>query len=975
MAKIRLFLGLILLLSLLGSITPASLAVASPDEVEWSRVNIPTEGRPGDWVLADNSDVQHLSMAIDGSLYCYAEVSGEDVLYKSDDEGHSWAETDYDGGAIADIVCSSIDANTIYVTDGSHVYQSEDAGDDFQMIADGTLPTLDTNESITCLDAGYVDGDLYLLIGTADADDGDSGGVYYIAETSLGARWTDLEVGDYDVYSIACSPEFANDFQTIAVVTDEAHTWVTNNYGTPGNWPEAAELVDLSGNSFDIVAASNICFPDDYEDEVFVGVAGDAVNGGAYRVNPDAAYRLDDVNADISSLDLIGKAGNIQLMAGAQDSNEVYYSTDDGDSWDTPDKAPSGDGPTYVVMADDFAESGRAYAVVSGTGSAFSHTVDGGVTWNQVSLIDTDIQTILDLAPSPDYSEDNTLFMLTWGGEHSLWRSLNGGARWERVFSSNLANVESISMVELSPQYGEGKEVVFIAGASNGNPAIWKSTDNGQSFSRRRVAPLTIDIWAVVDDTTLFVGGYDDSNGLLYSTSNSGLNYSDEVVVGDQSLSSIALSPDYDEDETILVGNSNGWVYWSDDNGDSFEPLPLDAVSPPLTGSVTVAFDPDFSSNSTIYAASDTADEGIHRFIIDTSTKWKSIDSPTGGMLKQVRVSADGTLYATNFKVDGGMERSLNPTYSLGPTFETVTRGLDDGATLIELWLRDNTLWSIDSTNIKLMTFTDSLTLPVTLTSPADKAPGIGTIIDDTAKDVRLDWETLSGATSYEWQLDDDTDFSDVSFEGDTEASSTRLSTLEPATTYYWRVRATEPVLSPWSEKWSFTTGMGSEATGPKLISPEAGGSGVSLKPVFQWSAISGAESYELIVSTDASLLNPVVLKVDDYALATTAWQCNINLNYDTTYYWKVRAISGDTYSDWSAVGAFITTASPPEETLAPSPAPVPTPAPAAPVSPPSTPTESETPDWVKYLIGALLLTIILLLITMIALVIGIRRS
>jgi len=401
-------------------------------------------------VLADNSDVQHLSMAIDGSLYCYAEVSGDDVLFRSDDEGRSWAETDYEGGAIADIGCSSIDADTIYVTDGSHVYRSEDAGDSFHMIADGTLPTLDTNESITCLDGGYVDGDLYLLIGTADADGGDSGSVYYIAETSFGAKWTDLEIGNYDVYSIACSPEFADDCQIIAVVTDEVHSWVINNYGAPGNWSEAAELVDLSGNSFDIVAASNICFPADYDDEVFVGVAGDAVNGGVYRVNPDAAYRLDDVNADISSLDLTGKAGNIQLMAGAQDDTEVYYSSDGGDSWDTPEKTPTGDGPTCLVMADDFAESGRAYAVVSGSGSAFSHTVDGGVTWNQMSLIDTDIQTILDLAPSPNYSQDNTLFMLTWGGEHSLWRSLNGGEGWERLYSSALTNVDSIDLAPSS---------------------------------------------------------------------------------------------------------------------------------------------------------------------------------------------------------------------------------------------------------------------------------------------------------------------------------------------------------------------------------------------------------------------------------------------------------------------------------------------------------------------------------------------
>ncbi|GAH68608.1 unnamed protein product, partial [marine sediment metagenome] len=225
-----------------------------------------------------------------------------------------------------------------------------------------------------------------------------------------------------------------------------------------------------------------------------------------------------------------------------------------------------------------------------------------------------------DLAISPNYSQDNTLFMLTWGGEHSLWRSLNDGTSWERVFTSALANVDSISLVELPPQYGNGSQVVFLAGISNGNSAIWKSTDNGQSFNSFRTIPPPIDTRAVISDTTLFIGSHDGSDGLVYRTTNSGLSYS-SAVAGNQPLSSIVLSPDYNEDETILVGNSDGWVYWSDDNSASFEPLPPDATSPPLTGSITVAFDPKFSSNSTVYAASDTADEGIYRFTIGTDTE------------------------------------------------------------------------------------------------------------------------------------------------------------------------------------------------------------------------------------------------------------------------------------------------------------------------------------------------------------------
>lgn len=296
---------------------------------------------------------------------------------------------------------------------------------------------------------------------------------------------------------------------------------------------------------------------------------------------------------------------------------------------------------------------------------------------------------------------------------------------------------------------------------------------------------------------------------------------------------------------------------------------------------------------------------------------------------------------------------------------------LDDGATLTKLWLYDNRLWSIDTANTRLMTFTDSLTQPVTLTSPPDQAPGTGTIINYTVSNVSLDWEVLSGATDYEWQLNDGTDFSSPVEGGYTEASTARLPALELATTYYWRVRATEPILSPWSNKWSFTTALGYASIAPELLNPEAGASGIPLEPVFQWSDVAGADSYELVVSTDASLQNPTILKVDDYALSSTAWQCNISLDYDTTYYWKVRAISSDTYSAWSAVSAFITE-SPPSPLEEPPPEePQEPPAPPPPSSAPPQPT---TPDWAKYLFGALLATVVLLSVIILTLVRGIRR-
>ena len=979
-------LGLVLFLSL-SFLTPTNTAIASSSEVKWSRVNIPIEGKAGNWVLASGSDVQHLTMAIDGTLYAYGKGLTY-TLYKSTGSGYSWSYTGNVKDNIVALATAPDDAGAIYYATSANVYRSTDAGTSFILLPPNPGGAGSNNVEITSIDVAYL-GYYIIVFGTRDTDNGQYGGIYILDER-LPITWTDTNLGSYDVYAVAFSPNFPADRQVVAVVTDETNTIVTTKIGDTG-W---GEIIGDATIPISNVITADIAFPSDYDATygdyvLFVAIDTDSEDGDVYRVNwvwtpgssvatdlnIGSAYGLS--NVDVTGLAVTGSATTANLLAGAAGSGQVYYSTDGGSNWKRSSKPPTGQSKTYVLMAPDFADSGRAYAATSGTESAFSISQDGGITWNQIGLIDTALSTILDLTLSPNYSRDNTLFILTWGGEHSLWRSLNGGTRWERVYSSALANVDSIDKVKLSTNYN-GSQVVFLAATSGGNPVIWKSTDNGQTFSSPRVArdPTTgatfaIDIWAMVNDNTLFVGSFDAVNnlGLVYYTTNSCLFYSTGAVVGSQSLYSIALSPDYEQDETILVGNTNGWVYWSNDNGISFEPLPLDATSPPLTGSISVAFDPEFSSNNTVYAASNTADKGIYRFIIGSSTSWKSIDStlPSGGMVSQLMVSADGTLYATNLKADGGMERCLNPTYRLGPTFETVASGLDDGATLSGLWLRDNRLWSIDTTKTRLMTYTASLTVPVTLTSPPNKAPSIGTIINYEITNVTLDWEVLSGATSYKWQLDYDTDFSTVpaGFEGDTKATSARLPSLEPATTYYWRVRATEPVLSPWSAKWSFSTALGYSVIAPELYSPEAGASKVGLKPLFQWSAIAGANGYELLVSTEASFTNPhpIIIKIGDYALPDTAWQSDINLDYDTLYFWRVKAVSADTESAWSAVGAFIT-GPPPSPPLELSP----------PQAPPLASPQSTTPDWIIYLVGSLLLTIILLLITMLALVIGIRR-
>jgi hypothetical protein len=168
------------------------------------------------------------------------------------------------------------------------------------------------------------------------------------------------------------------------------------------------------------------------------------------------------------------------------------------------------------------------------------------------------------------------------------------------------------------------------------------------------------------------------------------------------------------------------------------------------------------------------------------------------------------------------------------------------------------------------------------------------------------------------------------------------------------------------------------------------------------WQLANGSDVQHLTMSANGNLfayvpgLTYTLYQSTDggkkfFQLPATAWQGNLDLDPGTTYYWKVRAISADTKSAWSAVGTFTTELpspsvaqpSAPPTTMTPLPAPS-SAAPSMPPTPPqpeqpvppalSTPSE-HTPDWVVYLIGALILVIILLIATIVVLAFGLKRS
>jgi hypothetical protein len=124
------------------------------------------------------------------------------------------------------------------------------------------------------------------------------------------------------------------------------------------------------------------------------------------------------------------------------------------------------------------------------------------------------------------------------------------------------------------------------------------------------------------------------------------------------------------------------------------------------------------------------------------------------------------------------------------------------------------------------------------------------------------------------------------------------ISGLDFGKDYYWHVNAQHASgVSYWSEAWKFTT-----VNSVVLVAPADGTTGVNTCPLLEWEAIPGVAKYEVWFDVDENFTNPLS-RIETIPSS----QCQSQLQKNTDYYWKVRAIVALDTSDWSPTWKFTT--------------------------------------------------------------------
>ncbi|MBM2840757.1 MAG: hypothetical protein HW412_1285, partial [Bacteroidetes bacterium] len=201
-----------------------------------------------------------------------------------------------------------------------------------------------------------------------------------------------------------------------------------------------------------------------------------------------------------------------------------------------------------------------------------------------------------------------------------------------------------------------------------------------------------------------------------------------------------------------------------------------------------------------------------------------------------------------------------------------------------------------------------------TLVSPPD-----GSINQPTT--LTMSWNVATGATSYRLQVSTDVGFTAIVFDDSSITGTSRqVSSFLNNTTHYWRVNARNAGgTSPFSTTWSFTTSVAPPLPPPTptLVSPPDGATNLPTTLTMNWNASTGATTYRLQVSTNATF---TAIVFDDSTIAGTSRQVSSLLN-NTTHYWRVNARNAGGTSSYSTTWSFTTVVGPPPAPLLVSPA------------------------------------------------------
>ena len=898
--RLGLALALIVIICFIIPARPPSVYAGT---MKWSVVDTPSSLGS---VIVSPSEINTIAAGNDGRTLYAIDIPNSKV-YKSLNSGITWDDmSSYLANAGAalpawNIAIAPDNPNFVAVvtSDGGlpgKVFASTDGGGKWQ---DTNCPATG-NISAIAISPNY--GGYDIAIGTRT---GAGNGDIYISQASGQGNWASQNfIGD--IMALKFSPTYRADSSIVTISTHATGTYInigihdraanTTNWGTWG----PVEITTTGAGSSPTVAqviTANLELPADFSGQapslrrIYVSLDATTANAGIYRFDDTVGYLLMSTPAPlrISSIAYHGTYSSGKLLAGEVRGNSgsatvIIWFTDapitcPEPCWYQTQKAPTGGGNSGFANAQVIwsPDGSRAYCATGSatlnnptdwpggysTGvaldeSALSLSPDNGRTWNQLSLIDTEISFLSDVAVTPA----SDIIYLASVNNHaginnfdSIWRTTGPptGNTWERVLC--LLSTSN-DLIMRTSNFGNDPTIYF---ASRLTSDLRQSMDGGQTWDS--VTPgVNVTDFAVTrinDVPHMYIM---DNNYVRQGVSNGETwQWTPKTATTLNTGHNITATPT----GAVVVGDdADGMVAYSLDGGAFFERT----TAIPEPGKMHVSADYRFKNALIIYAASDSAGSEIYNWVVSSNLGWTPMGSPGRGFYGIAQLE---TLYGA--WSSGGItavDRTLEPE-KLGPPYiewDSLNAELDAGVAFtrepaslkisagINLWAIDNRPYT--ATTGRLWNFYDCLapspqyTPPpppsreVLFQAPTPTSPTIDEVIPvylDTGDigDIVFKWKHPTTAIEYELWLSEDETFNQIVLQQAIEPDNRQSPgwelpetvSLEKGKEYYWKIRVSQAATGEigdgnWSKVMSFSVASPPEETsqtGPTPVTPSNG--------------------------------------------------------------------------------------------------------------------------------------------------------
>ena len=404
-----------------------------------------------------------------------------------------------------------------------------------------------------------------------------------------------------------------------------------------------------------------------------------------------------------------------QVMIGDSQGN-LYLSDDAGDTWKPIFTFEKSDAVSVISFSPNFSSDNTFWIGTEKRG--IFQTTDRGNSFSEVNKGLAD-KLIKDIVVFPTNETNFTLFTST--GNKGVFQSNDGGKTWTRYAKgltkdsqadeSNYENRDHFSDLAISPGFSQDR-TLFLAGFNG----LFKSANGGRVWQElETLSPRTIIALDVSpdyqNDSTIAIAAYNDEayisndQGNTWKPINKGLTiprYKEELenpfILDQPRFYEIAFSPNYRSDQ-IMFAILSYKVLRSTNGGNHWDIVPLKTVTGYSTRGMLIDISPDFAKDKTVYLA--TRYGGLIYKSTNGGSKFSvvgKIDNQISSLAISPSFASDQTLYAVGGdgvyqSVDGGVTWQViteNPDLTditwlqlaISPNYEdeqTVIAGTDQG--------------------------------------------------------------------------------------------------------------------------------------------------------------------------------------------------------------------------------------------------------------------------------------------------------